>query len=244
MCYLSSADSQLDPTPSRQRLFRAIGEFGRQSLEIGFLKEGSALYALSLWPLCEPQHCWRWQSSLRPSTPTTFAAEPTTTPTAIEGRLQSLVGNLKKRLEIAPAIVVTIVPSNALMMSVEAPTEPAKPFLLSVDASFLNTLTDDEIEAAIAHELGHVWIFTHHPYLQTEELANQIAMRAVSRAVSSASTRKCGNAVARRAISRDSWARRLRHSPLLQGSHQTRLAKAKPLASQLIVKDLRDRSIA
>jgi len=27
-----------------------------------------------------------------------------------------------------------------------------------------------------------VWIFTHHPYLQTEELANQIAMRAVSRA--------------------------------------------------------------
>jgi len=114
-------------------------------------------------------------------TRTTIAAEPPTTPTAIEGRLQSLVGNLKKRLEITPAIVVTIVPSNALMMSVEAPTEPAKPFLLSVDASFLNTLTDDEIEAAIAHELGHVWIFTHHPYLQTEELANQIAMRAVSR---------------------------------------------------------------
>jgi hypothetical protein len=115
-------------------------------------------------------------------TPPTFAAEPTHTPTAIEGRLQSLTGNLKKRLEITPAIMVTIVPSNALMMSVEAPEDPAKPFLLSIDASFLNTLTDDEIEAAIAHELGHVWIFTHHPYLQTEELANQIAMRAVTRA--------------------------------------------------------------
>lgn len=114
-------------------------------------------------------------------TPTTFAAEPTNTPTAIEGRLQSLVSDLKSRMEIAPAIVVTIVPSNALMMSVEAPEEPAKPFLLSIDASFLNTLTDEEIEASIAHELGHVWIFTHHPYLQTEELANQIAMRAVSR---------------------------------------------------------------
>ena len=113
--------------------------------------------------------------------PTTFAAEPTTTPTAIEGRLQSLVTNLKKRLEITPAIVVTIVPSNALMMSVEAPTGPAKPFLLSVEASFLNTLTDDEIEAAIAHELGHVWIFTHHPYLQTEGLANEIAKRLVAR---------------------------------------------------------------
>jgi len=116
-------------------------------------------------------------------TPTTFAAEPTNTPTAIEGRLQSLVGDLKSRMEITPAIVVTIVPSNALMMSVEAPEEPTKPFVLSIDASFLNTLGDDEIEAAIAHELGHVWIFTHHPYLQTEELANQIAMKVVSRTV-------------------------------------------------------------
>jgi hypothetical protein len=115
-------------------------------------------------------------------TPTTFAAEPTNTATALEGRLQSLVGNLKKRLEITPAIVVTIVPSNALMMSVEAPEEQTKPFVLSIEASFLATLTDEEIEAAIAHELGHVWIFTHHPYLQTEELANQIAMKAVSRA--------------------------------------------------------------
>ncbi len=114
-------------------------------------------------------------------TPTTFAAEPTNTTAAIEGRLQSLVGNLKDRLEIEPAIVVTLVPSNALMMSVEAPTEPTKPFLLSIDATFLNALTDEEVEASIAHELGHVWIFTHHPYLQTEELANQIAMRAVSR---------------------------------------------------------------
>lgn len=117
------------------------------------------------------------------TTPTTFAAEPTNTPSAIEGRLQSLVGDLKSRMEITPAIVVTIVPTNALMMSVEAPTEQEKPFVLSIDATFLGTLTDDEIEAAIAHELGHVWIFTHHPYLQTEELANQIAMRAVSRGV-------------------------------------------------------------
>jgi hypothetical protein len=26
-----------------------------------------------------------------------------------------------------------------------------------------------------------VWVFTHHPYLQTEKLANQIAMRVVAR---------------------------------------------------------------
>jgi hypothetical protein len=115
--------------------------------------------------------------------PTTFAAEPTTTQTAAEVRLQSIVGELKSRMEIAPAIVVTIVPTNALMMSVEAPTEPEQSFVLSIDASFLAALADDEIEAAIAHELGHVWIFTHHPYLQTEELANQIAMKVVSRNV-------------------------------------------------------------
>ena len=42
-------------------------------------------------------------------------------------------------------------------------------------------LSDDELLAAVAHELGHVWIFTHHPYLQTEQLANDIAMRLVSR---------------------------------------------------------------
>jgi len=73
------------------------------------------------------------------------------------------------------------VPSNPLMMSVEAPTDARQTFLLSVEASFFDTLTDDELEAAVAHELGHVWIFTHHPFLQTEELANKIAMRAVTR---------------------------------------------------------------
>ena len=39
------------------------------------------------------------------------------------------------------------------------------------------------MSAVVAHELGHVWIYTHHPYLQTEELANEVAMRVVSRAI-------------------------------------------------------------
>jgi predicted Zn-dependent protease len=42
-------------------------------------------------------------------------------------------------------------------------------------------LDDNELSASIAHELGHVWIFTHHPYLQTELLANQIALKVVTR---------------------------------------------------------------
>jgi hypothetical protein len=113
--------------------------------------------------------------------PGTLAAERADAPSAIEGKLQAIVSNLKSRLQITEPIVVSIVPSNALMMSVEAPTDTRSTFLLSVEASFLDVLTDDELEAAVAHELGHVWIFTHHPFLQTEELANRIAMRAVTR---------------------------------------------------------------
>jgi hypothetical protein len=113
--------------------------------------------------------------------PGTLAAERANAPSAPEGKLRAIVRDLKSRLRITSPIVVSIVPSNALMMSVEAPTETRKTFLLSVEASFLDTLTDDELEAAVAHELGHVWIFTHHPFLQTEELANQIAMQAVRR---------------------------------------------------------------
>jgi hypothetical protein len=113
--------------------------------------------------------------------PGALAAERANATSAPEGKLQALVKALKSRLEITAPIVVSIVPSNALMMSVEAPTATRKTFLLSVEASFLEALTDEELEAAVAHELGHVWIFTHHPFLQTEELANQIAMRAVKR---------------------------------------------------------------
>jgi predicted Zn-dependent protease len=76
---------------------------------------------------------------------------------------------------------VSVVPSEPLMMSVQAPTEPGAPFRLAIEESFLEVLTEAELRAAIAHELGHVWVFTHHPFLQTEELANRIAMRAVSR---------------------------------------------------------------
>ena len=113
--------------------------------------------------------------------PGALAAERANATSAPEGRLRAIVSDLKLRLGITSPIVVSIVASNALMMSVEAPTDTRKTFLLSVEASFLEALSDDELEAAVAHELGHVWIFTHHPFLQTEELANQIAMRAVKR---------------------------------------------------------------
>jgi hypothetical protein len=54
---------------------------------------------------------------------------------------------------------------------------------LQIQASVSVRIDDrnDKIAAAIAHELGHVWIFTHHPYLQTEELANEVALRITDR---------------------------------------------------------------
>ena len=110
-----------------------------------------------------------------------LAAERAGASDEVEQKLQALVDGLKGRLSLPAEVVASLVPTNALMVSVEGPTDQTKPFLLKVDASFLDELSADELEAAIAHELGHVWIFTHHPYLQTEELANQIAMRAVSR---------------------------------------------------------------
>lgn len=95
--------------------------------------------------------------------------------------IQSLVDDLRGRLTLPQHVRVSIVPTNPLKVSVQSVDELGGEFLLSFEESFLAELTDEELKAAVAHELGHVWIFTHHPYLQTEALANQIAARVVTR---------------------------------------------------------------
>jgi len=67
------------------------------------------------------------------------------------------------------------------VISVERDSE-TNGYRLLIDRKFMEQLDDDDVVTAISHELGHVWIFTHHPFLQTEALANQIAMRTVTRA--------------------------------------------------------------
>jgi hypothetical protein len=96
-----------------------------------------------------------------------------------ETQIQDLVDKLKIRMSIPDAVVVSIVEHNQLVVSVERAKDGAGAFSLSIERDFLSGLTTDEIDAVVAHELGHVWIFTHHPYLQTEELANRIAMQVV-----------------------------------------------------------------
>lgn len=99
---------------------------------------------------------------------------------ATRTRVQEIVDDFMVRLTMNAKVSIAVVPKNPLMMSVEF-DDSHTGFLMSLDEDFVSELTDSELQAAIAHELGHVWIFTHHPYLQTEALANQIAQRLVKR---------------------------------------------------------------
>jgi hypothetical protein len=95
--------------------------------------------------------------------------------------LQDLTDDLRGRLQITERVHVTLVDHNPLVMSVETLNGRTGPFVISVDREFIEQLNHEEVEAALAHELGHVWIYTHHPFLQTERLANDVAMRVVRR---------------------------------------------------------------
>jgi hypothetical protein len=95
--------------------------------------------------------------------------------------LQELVNSLKAKLGIDAVVLVAIVPTNPQLVSVRHVDGDAARFQMAFEKRFLTEVDDDDLEAIVAHELGHVWIFTHHPYLQTERLANTVAMRAVPR---------------------------------------------------------------
>ena len=90
--------------------------------------------------------------------------------------LQEITDDLRTRLKITQRVHVALVDHNPLVMSVETLGGRVGPFVITVDRDFISDLGHNEIEAALAHELGHVWIYTHHPYLQTELLANEIAI--------------------------------------------------------------------
>jgi len=111
-----------------------------------------------------------------------LAAERPVTAPRTQAIVQETVDTLRTSLSVEHLVAVSIVANNTRVVSVAAPPEPGGPFQLAIEAIFMDSLTDDELIAALAHELGHVWVFTHHPYLQTERLANEIAMRVVDRA--------------------------------------------------------------
>lgn len=95
-------------------------------------------------------------------------------------RMQRVTDDLRRRLHILERVLVTVVDHNPLVMSVETLSGRSGPFVITADAEFIQSLNEEELQAAVAHELGHVWIYTHHPYLQTERLANDVALRVIS----------------------------------------------------------------
>src|ERR1051325_4804706 len=101
-----------------------------------------------------------------------------------QARIQRVVDDLKSQLSIGQRVSVAVVEANPRLFSVVPEKHdggtPAT-FLLSVEEDFAQGVSDVELRAAVAHELGDVWIFTAFPYLQTEELANDIASRVISR---------------------------------------------------------------
>jgi|SRR5579859_3979629 len=167
---VSNGPPQREPTPRRS----AARRIARRLIRLTFL----AGLPLLLLPVFLP----RKVSARRLAGPKTSADSTNLLSlVARERRLQGLVDEFRTRLAIPDAVVVSIVPANKLVVSIERSKDRDQGFAATFEAGFLAGLNEEEIEAVIAHELGHVWIFTHHPYLQTEELANEIALRVVSR---------------------------------------------------------------
>jgi hypothetical protein len=98
-----------------------------------------------------------------------------------EQSLNAIVKEFRDRLHITQPVSVSIVDVNEYLVSVEPSTEGGKGYVIKFDKNFLPTLEEEDLRAVVAHELGHVWIFNHHPYLQTEALANEKALQVVSR---------------------------------------------------------------
>ena len=96
-------------------------------------------------------------------------------------RLEGIIREFRTRLGVSAQVLASVVEEDEYLVSVRRSPTAKDTFIIQFGKDFLGPLSDEDLRAIIAHELGHVWIFTHHPYLQTEALANQKALAVVSR---------------------------------------------------------------
>ena len=145
----------------------------------------SALVGFSLQPafriICRAGHCLGLGLLVFLALQDARAAPRSGKNTRLTRRIEEIVRHFKDRLGISQEISVLITPRNPRLISVEPVRGHAGAFQLLVDENFLSALDGRDLNAAIAHEMGHVWIYTHFPYLQTESGANEQALKLVSR---------------------------------------------------------------
>jgi hypothetical protein len=98
-------------------------------------------------------------------------------------RLSNIVRHFQDRLDIPGAKVqIAIVETNERLASVRPSRKKSGTYLLEMDQAFLKSLSEAEQRAVLAHEVGHVWIFTHQSMKQSEALANEKALELVTKA--------------------------------------------------------------
>ena len=100
---------------------------------------------------------------------------------ATQEQLDAISKDFRAQLGITENVEIALVESNEYVVSVQRSPASHDTFLIKFQKSFLSTLSDEELRAVIAHEFGHIWIFTHHPFLQTEALANEKALQLIGR---------------------------------------------------------------
>ena len=108
----------------------------------------------------------------------TLAAEKGVAQAAQLQSMREIAENFQGQLGMLQRVDFAVVADDSRLVSVRRIIEEDG-FLMTFDQDFLAQLSEEEIRAVIAHELGHIWIFTHHPYLQTEDLANRKALQLV-----------------------------------------------------------------
>ena len=109
------------------------------------------------------------------------AESPAAAITTAAESVQGVVDEYRDTLGLTPTVKVVLVDENPRVVSVARDPGAPDTFVLAFERRFLVELTPAEVRAVVAHELGHVWIFSTHPYLQTEQLANEVALRVVTR---------------------------------------------------------------